>query len=296
MDTPAPADEGEPGNTSPFHSRILLFSFCLIVFFSCNQRKKEMPPAPPPQDTLVKQKAKPEINDTAAAKPVARKKIYLTFDDGPNKGTMNVLRAIKKEAIPVSFFIVGKHVFDSPEQKATWELLKQDSSIELCNHSFSHAGNRYTNFYKNPAGVIKDFDQSRDKLQFSNVVTRMPGRNAWRIGDHLRATDIKESKAAIDSVHKAGYEVMGWDIEWNFDHKTLVPDPDTALLLRRIHNFLNAGTTKTPGHLVLLAHDQSFQKEENVAILIAFLHALKSDPEYEFMVASKYPGIKKDLP
>src|SRR5688572_15329468 len=33
-----------------------------------------------------------------------KKKIYLTFDDGPNKGTKNVLDIVKDEKIPVTFF------------------------------------------------------------------------------------------------------------------------------------------------------------------------------------------------
>lgn len=251
MDTPSPADEGEPGNTRFPYSRFLVAVISMVVFFACNQHKKEQTPAPlppPPPDTTAAAKPKLPDVDTIIKPPVTRKRIYLTFDDGPNKGTLHVLNAVKQEAIPVSFFIVGKHVFDSPEQKATWELLKADTAIELCNHSFSHAANRYTRFYESPAGVINDFDKSREKLQFSNSVARMPGRNAWRIGK-LRGTDIKESKAAIDSVSEAGYQVMGWDIEWQFDHKTLNPDPDTALLLRRIYNMLESGNTKTPGAL-----------------------------------------------
>ena len=118
----------------------------------------------------------------------------------------------------------------------------------------------------------------------------MPGRNAWRI-DTIDHTDIFESTAAIDSLHAAGYSIMGWDIEWTFDHKTLAPDADTALLLRRIYNMLEAEKTKTPGHLVLLAHDQAFQKEEYVEELRYVVQQLKNNPEYELLLASKYPGI-----
>jgi peptidoglycan-N-acetylglucosamine deacetylase len=296
MDAPSPADEGDTGSIKTSFRKIFIVAAAFLLFASCNQRKEKIPVAVPvATDSTVIKKQPPAVADSVSKAAVPKKKIYLTFDDGPNRGTRNVLQAIKEEDIPVSFFIVGKHVFDSPEQTATWELLKEDTAVELCNHSYTHAANRYAKFYESPETVVEDFQQNQEKLQFTNNVIRMPGRNAWRI-DSISVTDIKESKRAIDSVHKAGFDVMGWDIEWSFDHKTLVPDSNTTLLLRRIQNLLDAGTTKTPGHLVLLAHDQAFQKEENVEKLHSFLQELKLNPLYEFVKASEYPGVKKDLP
>ncbi|MCX6317234.1 MAG: polysaccharide deacetylase family protein [Bacteroidetes bacterium] len=293
MDTTSASDEGEPANNNHSYFRILVFCTCIAFLFSCKQPKKELPPAPPPgPDTLVIEKKPAATTDTIAKKPMGKKKIYLTFDDGPNKGTRNVLQVSKEENVPISFFIVGKHVFDSPEQKATWELLKADTSIVMCNHSYTHAGGQYTRFYSNPAGVVADIRSCQEKLAFPNYVVRMPGRNAWRIAD-IRVTDIKESRAAIDSVYQAGFDVMGWDIEWSFDHKTLSPDTATGILLRRIRNMLDAGTTKTPGHLVLLAHDQAFQKTNDISMLVSFLRELKSNEDYEFILAGKYPRLRR---
>ncbi len=220
-----------------------------------------------------------------------KKKIYLTFDDGPNRGTLKVLQTVKEENIPVSFFVVGKHVFDSPQQTAVWQELKKDSAIELCNHSYTHASGRYTKFYEDSNLVVNDFERSANQLSFTNNVARMPGRNAWRI-DSINHTDIKASEQTIDAVHRAGFAVMGWDIEWTFDHKTFAPDADTDLLLRRMQNMLEAATTKTPGHLVLLAHDQAFQKEEDIIKLQQFFQQLKNNPDYELVLASTYPGVK----
>jgi peptidoglycan/xylan/chitin deacetylase (PgdA/CDA1 family) len=290
MELPTTADEGEPGTNRNRLMKMLFIVFCsLLIFPACRQSNKEPATPPPPAhhqaDSILKKRQDERKADSLAAikKAVPKKKIYLTFDDGPNKGTQNVLQAIKEENVAVSFFIVGKHVFDSPQQTATWQALKADSSIELCNHSYTHALNRYTKFYENPAGVVDDFKKSQEKLQFDNNVARMPGRNAWRI-DSIHVTDIKQSRAAIDSVHQAGFDIMGWDIEWSFDHKTFAPDTATGILLRRIKN---------PGHLVLLAHDQAFQKDEYIAALHLFIQELKSNEDYEFVVASKYPGVRQ---
>jgi len=290
METASP-DEPEPKQTTSFF-RLLPVTFIIIVLSACENRKWQKPeyPVAVVDSAAIKQQEK-QRQDSLQKISISKKKIYLTFDDGPNKGTRNVLQAVKEENIPASFFIVGEHVFDSPKQTQTWELLKVDSTIELCNHSYTHAHNRYTSFYNKPSGVVADFQRSQQALQFSNNIARMPGRNAWRI-DTIDHTDIYESSAAIDSLHAAGFNIMGWDIEWMFDHKTLAPDTAIDLMLRRIDNLLLAEKTKTPGHLVLLAHDQAFQTEEAVQLLHLVLQSLKNNPEYELVLASKYPGVQ----
>lgn len=227
------------------------------------------------------------LNDSLPVQP--KKKIYITFDDGPNKGTAGVLRQVQQDSIPASFFIVGTHTDDSPPQRATWKKLQADSTIELCNHGYSHAGNRYSRYYRNPAAVVKDIRRNQELLQLKNRIVRMPGRNAWRIGS-IRYTDIAASKAAIDSVQKAGYDVMGWDLEWSYDaNMELLVTPEQ--LIAQMHNMLAAGTTKTKEHLIVLAHDQAFQTKGALALLHRFFILIKANPDYELALASTYPGI-----
>lgn len=279
----------KPGKLFP------LFVFIVSVVTvtsSCKQTAEKKQEAPVPDSIATRQQQR--IADSLQqAISSAKKKIYLTFDDGPNAGTMNVLKAVQEEQVPVTFFVVARHVYDSPWQSKTWDSLKADPAIELCNHSYSHAGNRYTRFYSNPQKVIADFRRSRDSLQFSNRIARMPGRNAWRI-DSIVHTDVKESRKAIDSLHLAGFDIIGWDLEWHFDHRTFVPDADTALLFRRMQNLLNDSATKTPGHLVLLVHDQAFRTETDVQLLKAVLASLKNNLDYELRLASTYPGMMKN--
>lgn len=274
--------------------KTIVFSITLSIIYACtgcnNNSDTNIPPSGN-DSVAIKKKA---VLDDQANASIYKKKIYLTFDDGPNKGTRNVHQVIYEEKVAASFFIVGLHTADTRQQRETFDILKNDSTVELCNHSYTHAHNRYTSFYQHPDQVIADFQQAQAALGFKNNIARMPGRNAWRI-DSVNHTDIYESKEAIDSLYAAGFSILGWDIEWMFDHKTLAPDADTDLLLRRIANMLDAASTKTKGHLVLLAHDQAFQKEEYMQQLHYVIQQLKNNPEYELVFASKYPGIKKIL-
>ncbi len=272
----------------PLHfAGISLFLF----LFSCNNAPREKP-LPPAVDSVAAERQQ-FIADSIARTSLKKKKIYLTFDDGPNMGTRNVLAAAQQEQVPISFFIVGLHAHDGTWQRETVKIIGENKLMELCNHSYTHGlRNRYNTFYNSPSTVIADFKRSDDSLHFPNAIARMPGRNAWRI-DSIIYTDIKESRAAVDSLHKSGFAIMGWDLEWMFSHKTFSVKTDPDLLLRQIENMLEAGKTKIPGHLVLLAHDQAFQKEEDIAKLHYFLRQLKANPEYELRLASQYPGTSK---
>jgi len=235
---------------------------------------------------------KKETAQVAAPVPVKKKKkkIYLTFDDGPNKGTQNVLDIVKDEKIPVTFFIVGEHVYASINQNITWDSLQTTEGIEICNHSYTHAGhNHFEKFYKKPDSVVSDFQRSQDSLQLKNNIVRTPGRNAWRI-DSLRYTDLKKSKAAVDSLQKAGFIVMGWDLEWHYDPKELTVMNNSDDLLKQIDSVFNNNKTKSPENLVLLAHDQVYQKSKDSTELRQLIQKLKLKEEYELSLVTSYPG------
>jgi peptidoglycan-N-acetylglucosamine deacetylase len=230
---------------------------------------------------------------TPASERKKKKKIYLTFDDGPNKGTKNVLDILEQENVPATFFIVGEHVFASHAQAETWTSLQSAKNIELCNHSYSHAlHNRYAKFYKNPCEVVKDVERTKEKLLPDDEIVRTPGRNSWRI-DSMHFTDNKKSKASIDSLQKAGFIVVGWDLEWHFDPKKLIVKTSAAQLLAQVDSIFNCGRTRTPDNLVLLAHDQAYRTKEDSLQLREFVQKLKEKNEYELSLMNSYPGIAK---
>ena len=68
-------------------------------------------------------------------KTTDEKKIWLTFDDGPEEEvTEFILKTLKKLNIKASFFLIGKNIQAFPE--LTKEIIKEGHIIG--NHSFSH--------------------------------------------------------------------------------------------------------------------------------------------------------------
>ena len=232
-----PDNQGAAQSAS-FFLRTTLLLVCLAVYHSTGKS--------PTVVKQVQQKTKPVV--IASSKPSVKKKkkkIFLTFDDGPNRGTQKVLHIMQEEAVPVSFFIVGEHVFASVGQQQTWDSLKMAKQIELCNHSYTHASNHYETYYQQPDSVVSDFKRSQDSLQLTNNIARTPGRNTWRI-DTLQYTDLKKSKQAVDSLQKAGFAILGWDLEWHFNPKDLTLQGTADDLMRQIDSVFAHHRTRTP--------------------------------------------------
>lgn len=289
MQTPVTPDEPEPSGYLTQYTLPLVLSIYLVA---CRPEAQENKPT---FDAIECRLAptKSIIVTARPRKPVKqKKKIYLTFDDGPNRGTKNVLDIVQQENVPVTFFIVGEHVFASAGQAAVWDSLKMAKNIELCNHSYTHAHNRYDKFYEEPANVVKDMERTKDSLLPDNNIVRAPGRNSWRI-DSLHYTDIRKSKAAMDSLQKAGFVVMGWDLEWHFDPKTYAVKNTADELLTQIDSVFTHKRTKKPDNLVLLAHDQAYRSSSDSLQLRDFIQKLKKKDEYELSLVSNYPDALK---
>jgi peptidoglycan-N-acetylglucosamine deacetylase len=267
---------------------LILLSF---TFFAFKKPYREI--VSQHQQTVVSKKG--YSSKASKYKPSAskKKKLYLTFDDGPNRGTKNVFTIVKDNEAPVTFFIVGEHVFASVGQTKMWDSLKMSQQIELCNHSYCHANCKYKKYYEHPDSVVGDFKRTQDSLNLDNSIARAPGRNIWRV-DTLRFTDIKASSAAADSLQNAGFVLMGWDVEWEFDHKTMSVISSAEQMVANIDSAFTHHRTMRPGNLVLLAHDQAFVKPDDSLQLCEFFRLLKERDDYELSLVSNYPGAEKD--
>jgi peptidoglycan-N-acetylglucosamine deacetylase len=270
-------------------------TFSLLIVLSitaCNSQESETKKYAPPMKNNSKNATAAYVSNKV--KSNKKKKIYLTFDDGPNKGTANVLNIISNEEVPVSFFLVGEHASGSKLQYLVLEELKNCEYAGLYNHGYTHAWhNQFEKFYNNPNSVVYDFEKAEDSLQLNSCIIRCPGRNAWRT-DCISITDLKNSANSIDSLSNSGYTVIGWDIEWHYDAKTLKTIESPETMVNEIDSALTKNRTRSPQNIVILAHDQVFKKFEDSAALRQFIKILKTKEDYEFEIVAHYPFAKKD--
>lgn len=225
-----------------------------------------------------------------------KKKIYLTFDDGPNLGTRNLLTILQDEKVPATMFLIGLQTNASTEQKLMWNKLQTFPGIELCNHSYSHAWrNKFTPFYRRADAVIADFNHAQKLMSLPIPIARTPGRNAWRI-DSLTRTDLLKNKRVLDTLHsKGGYVLVGWDLEWAFNHKNNQAIQTAGQLYAQVSTLFANNKTLTPNNLVILAHDQMWRTSDDSLRLVEFIQKLKANPNYELALISNYPGVRRAL-
>lgn len=83
-----------------------------------------------------------------------RKKIYLTFDDGPSSNTDEILDILKAYDVKATFFVVGKT--DEASRKAYRRIVEEGHTLGM--HSYSHS---YEDIYDSE----EDFQDDMKKLQ-----------------------------------------------------------------------------------------------------------------------------------
>ncbi|PWU01339.1 MAG: hypothetical protein C5B52_07485 [Bacteroidetes bacterium] len=279
------SEEGEQAT-----SKIFLPLLLSLLFLACKKTIHEMKPV---KVNHVQKTIIDTIQKTTTALPKKKKKkLYLTFDDGPNKGSSKVLHIAEEEQVPISMFIIGEHVYASRYQTEVFDSIENSGLVEICNHSYTHAWqNHYEKFYSNPDSAVKDFARCADSLHLENKIVRMPGRNIWRT-ENTSSTDIKRSASTGDSLESAGYSVIGWDLEWTYDGKNLELKMDADSILKEIDTAYARNLTKYPDHLVFLAHDQVYADPNDSAQLHMFIRKLKQK-DYELLTISKYPGASQ---
>lgn len=281
----------EKSRNKTFLGMFALMSATSVLFNGCNQKqdKKESEKLIPQEPPVAKAVSK--INDENVTSD--KRVIYLTFDDGPNQGTENLLRILNKRNVCATAFIVGKHVYGSKKQKDDLDLLRKDPLVELANHSFTHAHNKYTDFYKNPEAVVNDFNIAKDSLKLYDKIARTPGRNIWRL-NNITVTDLKSSTEAANKLKQAGYKVVGWDLEWKPTNKMILKGKHEDMLKKVDSIFFN-DLEKTSRHLVFLTHDQYLTDEDSIKELDLFIEKLQKSNRFVFRKISEYPRINEVL-
>lgn len=241
-------------------------------------------------DTLTKKehkkssiKVKPFIYDGT------KNYIYLTFDDGPQNGTMSCFKVCKDLGVKASFFMVGQHA-NSTRTKAIVDTIREAyPQILLCNHSTTHANGHYRYFYHHPQMAAEDFYKAQRTLQVPYKIIRLPGNSAWVNNNGIKATHLVDSTCIL--LNDTGYNIIGWDVEWSFNHKKETPVQSPQRMKNIVDSTIVKNRLHTKHHLVILSHDRMFKNQNYTDSLAKFINLLKQDPKNVFETVDHYPGV-----
>src|SRR5690606_27663555 len=113
----------------------LFIAFTTVISFifliSCESEIDEKPIAGQLSQFVLGEKDLTKREIQLSSNKKNQKYVYLTFDDGPNKGTSNVVNSLKKKNTPATLFVVGQHIYGSKAQKEDFEKIASDSLFQI---------------------------------------------------------------------------------------------------------------------------------------------------------------------
>ncbi len=271
----------------------------LFFLFGCSEGNNN-----PQKNTTLKKTATPAkvdsikkvdtvktLSSTAINYDTTKKYIYLTFDDGPQNGTVACFELCKKLGVKATFFMVGKHAATPHLRQIVADIKNAYPQILLANHSNTHANDKYHYFYQHPQMAAEDFYLAQKILDIPFKIIRLPGNPSWVREGKLRASSL--TKPVCNILDSAGYNVIGWDVEWNFNHKTANPVESPERLARIVAKNIENNDMNVKNHLVILTHDRMFRNQNYTDSLAKFITLLKENKNYVFETIDHYPGLKK---
>lgn len=282
------------------HSKNFLSIFFLavfVVFMACNnvqeindsvdnnmKEKTTVVASPEPiNPDQLKFERKPFMYDST------KTYVYLTFDDGPHGGTKDCFELCKQMGIKATFFMVGRHATDKWGKQLVKEVRSAYPQILLANHSYTHAKEQYKYFYTHVDIAEQDFYKAQDSLNVPYKIIRLPGNNAWVRNGIIKANSLV--KPVCNKLDSAGYNVIGWDVEWNFTRGASYPVQTPAKVASEVHYAAN-NHSYVPKHVMILTHDRMFRTPAYKDSLAKFIGLIQQNPNYVFETVDHYPGLR----
>jgi len=199
-------------------------------------------------------KSEPNLEDSYEEK----KKVYLTFDDGPSQNTEKILDILKKYDVKATFFVIGKE--DEFSLSMYKRIVAEGHTLGM--HSYSHD---YHEIYRSKKAFSKDLkkiqnlleDTTEQKLRYyrfpggtSNTVSEMDMRNFVKV------------------LNKKGLIYFDWNaMTGDASGKNLTK----SQMIRNVLKDVEIHNTS-----VVLLHDAA-GKDKTVEVLPALIKKLKKD-------------------
>ncbi|MEK8127304.1 polysaccharide deacetylase family protein [Paenibacillus filicis] len=189
--------------------------------------------------------------------------IYLTFDDGPSKSTLELLDHLKSYRAKATFFMLGNHISTYPD--AVKRMVKEGHQPGL--HGMTHVNEK---FYKSPQSALDEMNQANKRLLQAAEVKTSLIRTPY--GSKPLFTG-----AYRDATAGAGYRLWDWNVDSNDWKYTQDPDKLYEGVLADIRHLKSKHVTP-----VVLFHDEA----STVAVLPRILEALREEG-YRFAPLNK---------
>jgi cellulose synthase/poly-beta-1,6-N-acetylglucosamine synthase-like glycosyltransferase/peptidoglycan/xylan/chitin deacetylase (PgdA/CDA1 family) len=207
----------------------------------------------------------------------AKKKIALTFDDGPDpEWTTEILDILKQKNVHATFFVIGGNVEASPG------IVERElaEGHELGNHTFTHPNLSDTP----PEAVSLELNATQRLVQALTGRSMRLFRPPY-LGD-AEPTDADEI-APVEIAQGLGYIAVGEHVDpvdWEL--------PGVDKIVKRALDQVHDAKSDSPRNIILL-HDAGGDRSQTVAALPMIIDQLKAEG-YQFVTVSDLGGMTRD--
>jgi len=209
-----------------------------------------------PENMADKEEPVPESQEEGQrSEQESKRRVYLTFDDGPSVQTEAILEILDEYQVKATFFVLGKT--DEYSLEMYRRIVEEGHTLAM--HSYSH---RYGTIYHSLEDFQADYSQIYDLLKQTTGVEpkfyRFPGGSSNLVSD-------EEMEVFIAYLNQIGIRYFDWNVSsGDAVSKPLAPDKICENVLEGSAKFQNA---------VVLLHDLA-EKETTVEALPAILEGL----------------------
>jgi peptidoglycan/xylan/chitin deacetylase (PgdA/CDA1 family) len=191
--------------------------------------------------------------------PSARKRVALTFDDGPSPFTSRILDVLEAAHVRATFFVVGRNV--AGREALLTRMLAGGHMIG--NHSFTHV-----NLAKADPAALREIDDTQAAIEAATGFTPCLLRPPFGLGSRklLRALSSRHLTSTLWSVNPQDFRT-----------------PGTATIKRRVLAGVKPGA-------IILDHDGGGDRSQTVAAIPSIIRTLKARG-YTFVTVTDLLGL-----
>lgn len=148
----------------------ICFVLLLLITFYQNGKKEQLEQKI--QNSFVQQVMSISNGSTESSTIEEKRKVYLTFDDGPSKYTEEILKILKEENVKATFFVVG---YEGEVYAKRYRAIVEEGHT-LAMHAYEHD---YGKIYQSVENFSKDLKKLQTLLEdvtgIKPTIYRFPG-------------------------------------------------------------------------------------------------------------------------
>jgi len=175
---------------------------------------------------------------------------YLTFDDGPNEYTEQILDVLKAYDAYATFFMLKPHILQ--HANTAMRIVREGHAVGL--HGVTH---RAELFYASKESVIEEFNDTRNTLRAVSGTDTHLVRTPYGSIPHMKPS-------YFDELERWGYRLWDWNVDsrdWKYRD-----DRSVRAVKRRVRALRQRGTNP-----VILMHDRP-ETAELLKDIVAYLY------------------------